>query len=104
MNSTLAIVLLTILSVSAWAQDASTGRTASGIAQPFWKSTVMVGESVLFVKRGGKAATAQLLFAPTKILEVHSSSGAITYQPDKDYRFTAGSNVITVPAGSAIPV
>jgi acyl-CoA thioesterase-1 len=104
MNPTLAIVLLTILSVAATAQDGSGGRTGAEVAQPFWKSPVMVGESLLFVKRGGKPATGQLIFTPTKILAVRSSSGATTYEAGKDYQFTPGSRVITIPAGSAIPV
>ena len=63
----------------------------------------MNGESVLFVKRGG-SVTAPLLFAPTKILTVQSSSRKITYQEGKDYRYKPGSNEITIPTGSAIPV
>lgn len=64
----------------------------------------MEGESVLFVRRGGKAVTSALLFAPTKILSVRSSSGAVAYKQGKDFQYKPGSNVITIPAGSSIPI
>ena len=104
MNLALAIVLLAFLSIPAYAQAGATGHAGAETTQPFWKSTVTVGESVLFVKRGGNSVSGHLLFTPTRILEVRSSSGEITYQAGKDYVVKPGSNVITIPAGSAIPV
>src|SRR5437764_15241960 len=104
MVSTLAIVLFALGFLSAHSLGEARGVSASDVPQPFWKSPVMIGESILFAKRGGKAVTGQVLFPPTRIVEVKSSSGAITYREGKDYQFKPGSNVITVPAGSAIPV
>ena len=101
-NPSIAIVLLALLSVAACAQGGVAGSVE--ISQPFWKSPVMTGESVLFVKRGGKSVTGNVLFSPTRIIEIRSSSGAIKYQAGKDYQFKPGSNVITIPSGSAIPV
>lgn len=84
--------------------DPDTAETVAE-ARPFWKSDRMVGESVLFVKGAeGAPITGRLLFPPTKILAVKSSSGLITYQPGKDYLFAPGSQTLTLPAGSAIPV
>ena len=103
MNALLIVVLVCLASVSACAQDAVGGATG-GAGQPFWKSNVMRGESVLFVKRAGKPVTGSLLFNATKILSVRSSSGTISYQAGKDYQFKPGSNEITIPSGSAIPV
>lgn len=74
-------------------------------AKPFWKSSVMTGESVLFVKTNeGTPITGKLLFTPTKILAVKSSSGAVTYQAGKDYTVQPGSKTLTLPVGSSIPV
>ena len=63
----------------------------------------MEGESVLFVKRdGGEQPSASLLFEPTRILSVRSSSGAVTYKEGADYIWKKGSSEIVLPAGSAI--
>ena len=66
--------------------------------RPFWLSTTMEEESVLFVKD----EAAELLFEPTKILSVRDSSGRITYQEGKDYVLKPGARSISLPAGSTI--
>ena len=73
---------------------------AADLLRPFWLSTTMHEESVLFVKD----EAAELLFAPVKILSVRDSSGRVTYQEGKDYVLKPGARSITLPAGSAIRV
>ncbi len=70
--------------------------------QPFWQGTVMHGESVLFLQDAEGAAKAKLLFTPTKILRVTSSSKEIVYEAGKDYVWQPGTNEILLPAGSKI--
>lgn len=88
---------------------ASAGETTGGWdfsraqLRPFWLSTTMQGESVLFVQdQGGSRPRAALLFQPTRILSVCSSSGAVTYQEGRDYVWTPGTKEIVLPPGSAI--
>jgi len=73
--------------------------------RPFWRSTTMVGESVLFIKEN--AATqpqAALWFAPTKVLSVTSSSGEVVYTEGRDYVWEPEKREIILPPGSRIPV
>ena len=62
----------------------------------------MEGESVLFIKAGEGGARAKLLFEPTKILQVASSSGEVVYEAGRDYLWKPGSREIVVPTGSRI--
>ena len=97
--------LLSLLVLSAMAQDGQPNGASGESVKPFWKASVMEAESLLFVRaEDGQPVTAPLLFTPTKILAVKSSSGTITYQEGKDYLFHPGSRILAVPPGSAIPV
>lgn len=90
-------------SISAGEPDARWAFEAAAL-RPFWLSATMDGESVLFIQDG--AATrphAGLLFRPTKILAVRSSSGAVTYVAGRDYAWQPGTREITLPSGSRIP-
>lgn len=70
---------------------------------PFWESTTMEGESVLFVRESNdKAPEASLLFEPTKILAVRSASGETTYVEGQDYVWKPGTKQISLPAGTRI--
>lgn len=70
---------------------------------PFWRSEVMEGESVLFVRdEGAELPQASVLFEPTAILAVRNASGEITYTAGQDYVWTPGSRAIRLPAGSRI--
>ena len=71
--------------------------------RPFWLSTTMEGESVLFIKDGvdGRPG-ASLLFEPTRILSVRGSSGEVTYDEGTDYLWQPGANDIVLPPGSRI--
>ncbi|NLX54255.1 MAG: SGNH/GDSL hydrolase family protein [Planctomycetaceae bacterium] len=71
--------------------------------KPFWQSTTMYGETVLFVKHGSdELPRAPLLFPPTRILSVRSASGEVTYEEGRDYTWEAGSRELVLPAGSRV--
>ena len=71
--------------------------------RPFWLSTTMEGESLLFVKGDGDdRPRAALLFPPTRILAVRSSSGEVEYAEGRDYTWKAGAREISLPPGSRI--
>jgi acyl-CoA thioesterase I len=88
----------------AWAAEPeSAWKFSAGQLQPFWRSTTMYGETVLFISNApGEAAKATLLYEPTRILSVGSSSGEVTYEEGKDYLWRAGSREISLPTGSKI--
>ncbi len=67
--------------------------------RPFWTSTTMDGESVLFVKEG-EIARAPLLFVPTRVLSVR---GTTAYEEGRDWAWKPGTRELTLPAGSRIP-
>jgi len=78
-------------------------RFSAGCLRPFWVSQTMRGETVLFFQeQPGIPAVASLLFEPTRILSMRSSSGEITYQEGRDYIWQPGSKEIRLPPGSRI--
>ncbi|MCX6362210.1 MAG: SGNH/GDSL hydrolase family protein, partial [Armatimonadetes bacterium] len=71
---------------------------------PFWRTSAMRGESVLFVREGASGPpSAPLVFAPTRILSVVSTSGLVTYEAGRDYVWDADRGRLTLPEGSRIP-
>ena len=75
----------------------------AAVLRPFWLSTTMEGESVLFIKESVDGLPrASLLFEPTEIRSVCSSSGKVTYDEGTDYRWRPGSKEIVLPRGSRI--
>ena len=71
--------------------------------RPFWRSTTMEGESVLFVRdSAGGEPRASLLFEPTRILSIRSSSGEVSYQEGRDYVWKPGTKEILLLPGSRI--
>lgn len=95
-------ILLILSSFATAAEPGHSWKFAAAELQPFWQSTVMRGESVLFLKDAEGAAKGKLLFVPTKILKVTSSSQETVYEAGKDYVWQSGTNEITLPAGSKI--
>ncbi len=70
---------------------------------PFWRSTTMVEESVLFVPPSpGHPAQAQLMFTPVDVPQLKSCTGEMTYEPGKDYLWSPGSRCLTQTAQSRI--
>lgn len=83
---------------------AQTWHYSADLLRPFWKESVMRGESVLFIKDSeGGAARASVMFPIDKISSVRSSDGRITYTEGRDYRWQRGSAEIEIPEGSKIP-
>jgi lysophospholipase L1-like esterase len=78
-------------------------RFEASMLKPFWRSATMEGESVLFIKESDAASPkAALLFEPTKVLSVRTSSGAVTYVEGQDYIWKPGTREIVLPAGSKV--
>ena len=102
LSTVLIVALLT--AVCSAAEPTTPWRFDAAELQPFWLARTMESESVLFVKKANAAEPgASLLFQPTKILSVASSSGQITYVEGRDYVWKPGTSRITLPAGSQIP-
>ncbi len=60
-------------------EPAESWDSSAGQLRPFWLSTTMDGESALFIKDAEDGRPrASLLLAPTRVLSVRSSSGAMT--------------------------
>ena len=71
--------------------------------QPFWQSTTMHGESLLFFDEGdGSRPKTQLLFQPTRIISVCNASGDVQYEQGRDYIWEPGQKEIVLPQGSRI--
>ncbi len=84
------------------AEKTETWTFSPQMLQPFWRSDVMHGESVLFVGEGDDRPKASLLFAPTRIVSVCDSAGKIVYEEGRDYVFQPGTKEIVLPPGSRI--
>jgi acyl-CoA thioesterase I len=98
------ILLLLSTNLAVAAEPADLSKFDLARLRPFWLSEVMDAESVLFVKEHDSAAAeAALLFVPTKILSVQSSSVEVTYEQERDYVWEPGSRTLTLPEGSRIP-
>ncbi len=79
-----------------WTYDAAALR-------PFWLGDTMMDETVLFVRSSeGELPRASLLFEPTQIVSVRSSSHEATYEAGRDYVWKPGSRTIELPEGSRI--
>lgn len=74
------------------------------LLEPFWESTTMVEEPLLFAEQVvGQPPTATLLFPPENIIEVKSANGEFTYQDGIDYTVNRLTGLITLLPGTAIP-
>jgi acyl-CoA thioesterase I len=100
---TLVMALLALVSFALADEPAKEWKFDATQLQPFWRTSTMQGESVLFIKDGEGGAKGKVLFTPTKVLKVASSSGETVYEAERDYLWQPGSNEIVLPAGSRIP-
>ena len=100
------VLFFSFANARAFGQKEGTGSEwASSVLEPFWTSSRMTGETAMFVQwPEEEVVTARLLFAPTRILKVTSANGATIYEEGRDYVWKAGSNVISIPPDSRIPV
>jgi acyl-CoA thioesterase I len=102
-RSLLVVVLMLPVATVAAAEAAKPWPFSAASLRPFWLSTTMEGESVLFIQDTANGLPqASLLFAPTQIVSVSASSGAVTYQEGRDYVWKPGAREIRLPAGSRI--
>lgn len=68
------------------------------LAEPFWRSPTVYGESVLFVQeKEAPTADGRLLFAPQKILRVRSGRGDMEYEQGRDYTVAADGRLLLTP-------
>jgi lysophospholipase L1-like esterase len=73
------------------------------LINPFWLSTVMDAESVVFVGDGREPIQASLLFQPDAILSVTNAAADVRYMEDDDYYVDRlAARIVRVP-GSRMP-
>lgn len=83
---------------------ASDEALANSVTHPFWKSSHMDAETVLFELHSGEtAATAKLLFTPTRIVRITSATAETVFEQGRDYLWAPGSNMLTLAPNSRIP-
>jgi lysophospholipase L1-like esterase len=70
------------------------------LLEPFWLSTTMHRESVMFVAAADNAAEATLLFRPDEILSVNDAAREVSYIEETDYRIDAETRRIIRPPWS----
>jgi acyl-CoA thioesterase-1 len=73
------------------------------LLDPFWLSTTMHKESVLFIDGEAGPVDAVLLFPPDTILAVTSAAGDVTFLEGGDYLIDRQAGRIVRPSGSAMP-
>jgi len=69
----------------------------------FWKSNLMVKESLMFLQEEDTAASAKLLFKPSKLISLKSARGDVEYEVGRDFTYCPCSQTITLTADSRIP-
>ena len=107
-----ALILLTLTSIctaqrlsSADEPAAKTDVARWHLAEPFWDSPVVYGESVLFFQEDPAApANASLLLVPDAIERVVLANGSQTFEAGRDYTWQPGERRLVLPAGSRIPL
>ena len=73
---------------------------------PFWNGRIMYKEPLFFLKgKSGSAPKARLLFVPTRIISITSSSGGgrRQFRVGRDYQWKPGTNAITLTRSTRIP-
>src|SRR5262245_34687856 len=100
---TLALAILALSSFALADEPAKEWKFDAVQLQPFWRTSTMHGESVLFIKGGDGGVRGKVLFKPRKVLKVASSPGEIVYEAGRDYLWQPESSEIVLPAGSRIP-
>lgn len=84
--------------------SAQSGEEELTVEQPFWMSSVMTDEPVLFVKAEGQhVASGRLIFTPAVKLEISSPDGTQRYEEGRDYTWKPGSRRIELTPETRIP-
>ncbi len=91
-----AALLLALLPLSCLAQ--------ARLDLPLWKSRIIGGDTLLFVRENGREyASALLLFVPRHMPRLESANRDMTYAPGKDFTWKPGSRRIELTRHSRIP-
>ena len=105
-NLVLAAALGSPFAISpAFGQEAAqTTSWADAVLTPFWASSHMSNETLLFEKMPDKRyAEAKLLFVPIGIVSVTSADGATVFEEGRDYVWKKNSDTLTLTKHSRIP-
>src|SRR5262249_21491201 len=73
------------------------------LLEPFWLSTAMRGESLLFVDRGDGIPAASLLFERAERISLTSATGEIQFDAGRDFVVDPEAGVVRLTRGSRIP-
>src|SRR5215471_15362964 len=73
------------------------------LLEPFWLSTMMRGESLLFVDRGDGVPAATLLFDRTARVSLTSATGEVQFDIDRDFLVDGEAGVVRLTVDSRIP-
>lgn len=97
-----ASLVIILISLQALSQEAS--KTDRWILKPFWKTSIMEGESMFFIQeKSGELPQSSFLFTPDKILSIKSATEEITYTEGKDYVFNPGTKILSLAKDTKIP-
>ena len=78
--------------------------TPTDLLVPFWRSSRMHGESLLFIEPApGQLATSSLLIAPGGPVSLESATGEFEYVENVDFTLDNASGLLTRTPGSRIP-
>lgn len=84
--------------------DLHTEQVVASLREPFWASSTMHRETLLFVERQpGTMPTATLLFPPEKVSTVRGANCGTAYQEGRDFVLDKTAGTLTLTAGSRIP-
>ena len=91
-----------LLCLVVWAGPGFAGADEAGA--PFWKTDVMRGESLLFVREADAAqAEATCLFPVQRIIAVQDVARGVAFEAGRDFTVGADRRTISLPEGSRIP-
>jgi acyl-CoA thioesterase I len=86
------------------AQDPLAPAASPADTQPFWETSEMKGDPLLFIQQAGApAATAKLLFPATENPHITSMDETQVYELNRDYTWQPGSDTLTLTPNSRIP-
>ena len=82
----------------------STAEFVATALDPFWRTTE-IREPLFFVEgAGSNRPSGKLLFKPTEVLSITSSTRDTKFEPGKDFQVDIAGGTISLPPGSRIPI
>lgn len=73
------------------------------LLEPFWLSTAMRGESLLFIDRGDGVPSASLLFDHAERVSLTSATGEVQFESSRDFIVDSQAGEVFLTKGSRIP-